>query len=117
GEIAVAKRIEAGREAMIAGLCESPLTFQAIIIWRDELNQGKALLREIIDLEATHAGPDAKPFPITTIAADGQLIPAPSLVPAAHIPAPAGIPSRTAPVMAIPASATGNMEHEADASA
>jgi RNA polymerase primary sigma factor len=38
GEIAVAKRIEAGREAMIAGLCESPLTFQAIIIWRDELN-------------------------------------------------------------------------------
>src|SRR5262249_49439405 len=41
GEIAVAKRIEAGREAMIAGLCESPLTFQAIIIWRDELNEGK----------------------------------------------------------------------------
>src|SRR6195256_4134417 len=41
GEIAIAKRIEAGREAMIAGLCESPLTFQAIIIWRDELNEGK----------------------------------------------------------------------------
>jgi RNA polymerase primary sigma factor len=40
GEIAIAKRIEAGREAMIAGLCESPLTFQAIIIWRDELNNG-----------------------------------------------------------------------------
>src|SRR6516162_1689130 len=40
GEIAIAKRIEAGREAMIAGLCESPLTFQAIIIWRDELNDG-----------------------------------------------------------------------------
>src|SRR3954451_25322210 len=40
GEIAIAKRIEAGREAMIAGLCESPLTFQAIIIWRDELNEG-----------------------------------------------------------------------------
>jgi RNA polymerase primary sigma factor len=40
GEIAIAKRIEAGREAMIAGLCESPLTFQAIIIWREELNEG-----------------------------------------------------------------------------
>ncbi|HEV7328090.1 MAG TPA: RNA polymerase sigma factor RpoD [Bosea sp. (in: a-proteobacteria)] len=60
GEIAIAKRIEAGREAMIAGLCESPLTFQAIIIWRDELNEGKVLLRDIIDLEATYAGPDGK---------------------------------------------------------
>ena len=60
GEIAIAKRIEAGREAMIQGLCESPLTFQAIIIWRDELNEGKILLRDIIDLEATYAGPDAK---------------------------------------------------------
>ncbi|MFJ5486420.1 RNA polymerase sigma factor RpoD [Hansschlegelia beijingensis] len=60
GEIAIAKRIEAGREAMIAGLCESPLTFQAIIIWRDELNEGKILLREIIDLEATYAGPETR---------------------------------------------------------
>ena len=60
GEIAIAKRIEAGREAMIAGLCESPLTFQAIIIWHDELMDGKILLRDIIDLEATYAGPDAK---------------------------------------------------------
>src|SRR5262249_51568095 len=56
GEIAIAKRIEAGREAMIAGLCESPLTFQAIIIWRDELNDGKVLLRDIIDLDAPYAG-------------------------------------------------------------
>ncbi|MGQ2931086.1 MAG: RNA polymerase sigma factor region1.1 domain-containing protein, partial [Sphingopyxis sp.] len=63
GEIAIAKRIEAGRETMIAGLCESPLTFQAIIIWRDELNEGKILLREIIDLEATYAGPEAKQAP------------------------------------------------------
>jgi RNA polymerase primary sigma factor len=63
GEIAIAKRIEAGREAMIAGLCESPLTFQAIIIWRDELNEGKILLRDIIDLEATYQGPDAKQVP------------------------------------------------------
>ncbi|MCX5497269.1 RNA polymerase sigma factor RpoD [Kaistia dalseonensis] len=64
GEIAIAKRIEAGREAMIAGLCESPLTFQAIIIWKDELAEGKILLRDIIDLEATYAGPDAKNAPI-----------------------------------------------------
>ena len=63
GEIAIAKRIEAGREAMIAGLCESPLTFQAIIIWRDELVEGKVLLRDIIDLEATYAGPDGKGAP------------------------------------------------------
>jgi len=60
GEIAIAKRIEAGRETMIAGLCESPLSFQAIIIWRDELNEASILLRDIIDLDATYAGPDAK---------------------------------------------------------
>jgi RNA polymerase primary sigma factor len=64
GEIAIAKRIEAGRETMIAGLCESPLTFQAIIFWRDDLNEGKILLREIIDLEATYAGPEAKQAPV-----------------------------------------------------
>ncbi len=63
GEIAIAKRIEAGRETMIAGLCESPLTFQAIIIWRDELNEGNTLLREIIDLETTYSGPEAKAAP------------------------------------------------------
>ncbi len=60
GEIAIAKRIEAGRETMIQGLCESPLTFQAIIIWREQLAQAEILLRDIIDLEATYAGPDAK---------------------------------------------------------
>ncbi|MCO6393092.1 RNA polymerase sigma factor RpoD [Aliihoeflea aestuarii] len=64
GEIAIAKRIEAGRETMIAGLCESPLTFQAIIIWREELNEAKVLLREIIDLETTYAGPEAKQAPV-----------------------------------------------------
>ncbi len=74
GEIAIAKRIEAGRADMIAGLCESPLTFQAIIIWRDELNEGKALLRHIIDLDATYAGPDAKAAPPPAIGADGRLI-------------------------------------------
>jgi RNA polymerase primary sigma factor len=59
GEAAVAQRNEAGREAMVAGLCESPLTFQAIIIWRDELNDGKVLLRDIVDIDATYAGSTA----------------------------------------------------------
>src|SRR5690242_6708147 len=72
GEIAIAKRIEAGREAMIAGLCESPLTFQAIIIWRDELNEGKVFLRDIIDLEATYAGPDAKAMPAGPVLPGGN---------------------------------------------
>ena len=63
GEVAIAKRIEASREAMIAGLCESPLTVQAIIIWRDELLAGKVLLRHIIDLGATYAGPDGTVLP------------------------------------------------------
>ncbi len=63
GEIAIAKRIEAGKEAMMRGLCESPLTFQAIIIWRDQLNDGDILLRDIIDLEATYSGPDAQEMP------------------------------------------------------
>ena len=53
GEIAIAKRIEAGRNTMILGLCESPLTFQAITIWRDELLSEEILLRDVIDLEAT----------------------------------------------------------------
>src|SRR5450759_1687696 len=103
GEIAIAKRIEAGREALIAGLCESPLTFQAIIIWRDELNEGKAFLRDIIDLEATYAGPDAKAMPASVmIGPDGQPVapqpgapivgmqppqaPAPATAPAAPTP-------------------------------
>jgi RNA polymerase primary sigma factor len=103
GEVAIAKRIEAGREAMIAGLCESPLTFQAIIIWRDELNEGKVFLRDIIDLEATYAGPDAKAMPAAPVAgADGQ-----PGVPAAGAAAPGagGLAQMPAPPAA-PASAT-----------
>ncbi len=60
GEIAIAKRIEAGKDAILSGLCESPLTFQAIIIWSEELSEGKLLLRDIIDLEASIQGPTAK---------------------------------------------------------
>ncbi|MFG1463121.1 RNA polymerase sigma factor RpoD [Xanthobacter sp. DSM 24535] len=75
GEIAIAKRIEAGREAMIAGLCESPLTFQAIIIWRDELTEGRVLLRDIIDLEATYAGPEGKNVPPAAMEGETALAP------------------------------------------
>jgi RNA polymerase primary sigma factor len=56
GEIAIAKRIEAGRDKMIGGLCESPLSMRALVLWRDELVEGKKLLRDIIDLDATMGG-------------------------------------------------------------
>ncbi|MGE5157448.1 MAG: RNA polymerase sigma factor region1.1 domain-containing protein, partial [Gemmatimonas sp.] len=111
GEIAIAKRIEAGREAMIAGLCESPLTFQAIIIWRDELNEGKIFLRDIIDLEATYAGPDAKSNPGIVgapVGPDGQPVVDPEAAAAngeaapAHIAPPAAPPAPT-PFRAAPA--------------
>src|ERR1700674_1785462 len=123
GEIAIAKRIEAGREAMIAGLCESPLTFQAIIIWRDELNEGKIFLRDIIDLEATYAGPDAKqvapPVLATPLGPDGQPLAAangngngnggaamPAAAAPAHVAPPAAPPS-PAPFRAAPAGEAG----------
>lgn len=98
GEIAIAKRIEAGREAMIAGLCESPLTFQAIIIWRDELNEGKIFLRDIIDLEATYAGPDAKAGMNTAmIAGPNGEAPAEGGQAAAAVGAPAHVAPPAAP--------------------
>src|SRR5215469_3371084 len=99
GELAIAKRIEAGREAMIAGLCESPLTFQAIIIWRDELNEGKVFLRDIIDLEATYAGPDAKAMPGPVIGSDGQPVPGAS---AQGAPGASGLAQTAAPPAAPP---------------
>src|SRR6266480_1012925 len=113
GEIAIAKRIEAGREAMIAGLCESPLTFQAIIIWRDELNEGKVFLRDIIDLEATYAGPDAKAMPGPVIGADGQPVAgapmqgAPGASGLAQTAAPPAAPTAATPFRAAPERANG----------
>src|ERR1700756_4760053 len=104
GEIAIAKRIEAGREAMIAGLCESPLTFQAIIIWRDELNDNKVLLRDIIDLEATYAGPDGKNAPKIDMTAQGA---AETLTPMQQAPAIAPVDP---PARLRPASEEGEVE-------
>jgi len=65
GEIAIAKRIEAGRDMMIGGLCESPLTFKAIVAWHDAVNNGRMLLRDVIDLEATAGAntPEGTPPP------------------------------------------------------
>jgi RNA polymerase primary sigma factor len=65
GEIAIAKRIEAGRDMMIGGLCESPLTFKAIISWHDQLKAGRMLLRDIVDLEATQGAGQPPPGVLT----------------------------------------------------
>eukprot|EP01037_Dinobryon_pediforme_P013330 gene13330-13444_t len=76
GEIAIAKRIEAGRDMMIGGLCESPLTFRAIIAWHEALKAGRMLLRDIIDLEATQGGPPAAAVSDGAEADDGADAPA-----------------------------------------
>jgi RNA polymerase primary sigma factor len=130
GEIAIAKRIEAGREAMIAGLCESPLTFQAVIIWRDELNDGKVFLRDIIDLEATYAGPDAKQMQVPVIIGpDGKPIAQAAAVPGAtpvpgaphlHVvqpPAPPAAPPAATPFTAPGAAADGEEKDPAETAA
>ncbi|MFO1097375.1 MAG: RNA polymerase sigma factor RpoD [Xanthobacteraceae bacterium] len=130
GEIAIAKRIEAGREAMIAGLCESPLTFQAIIIWRDELNLGKVFLRDIIDLEATYSGPEAKgvgapgalapgeegaaldvPNPGAAPGGNGQAVGSPPLAAGAPVPKPASPPVAPAARTFKPADPDGEDEN------
>src|ERR1700744_5831901 len=71
GEIAIAKRIEAGRDTMIRGLCESALTFEAIMVWREELAGGRILLREVIDLEQTYGGQVAQALSDEAVAGDG----------------------------------------------
>ncbi|HWE98342.1 MAG TPA: RNA polymerase sigma factor RpoD [Caulobacteraceae bacterium] len=70
GEIAIAKRIEAGRDTMIRGLCESALTFEAIMVWREELGQGRILLREVIDLESTYGGQVAQALSDAAVAGE-----------------------------------------------
>jgi RNA polymerase primary sigma factor len=72
GEIAIAKRIEAGRDTMIRGLCESALTFEAIMVWREELAQGRILLREVIDLEQTYGGQVAQALSDAALAGEAE---------------------------------------------
>src|SRR5271165_1005863 len=83
GEIAIAKRIEAGRDMMIGGLCESPLTFRAIIAWHDALKAGRMLLRDIVDLEATHGAGAPPPEAVAEPPAD-VATPADAATPAAE---------------------------------
>jgi len=72
GEIAIAKRIEAGRDMMIGGLCESPLTFKAIIAWHDAVKDGRMLLRDVIDLEATNNADNPEVAAVGNGAAEGE---------------------------------------------
>jgi RNA polymerase primary sigma factor len=91
GEIAIAKRIEAGRNTMIAGLCESPLTFQAITVWREELLDEAIMLRDVIDLETTFSGQmdaDALESVMTGLKPEAPERPAPAAAPAPN-PEPA----------------------------
>ncbi|HEY4264139.1 MAG TPA: RNA polymerase sigma factor RpoD [Micropepsaceae bacterium] len=104
GEIAIAKRIEAGRELMIGALCEGPLTFEALTVWRDELMEGKALLRDIIDLEAMYGGvPGAEGALGQGIAPPGA--PGmPGVPPGPGVPGvPGAVPPAPPPVMKAPA--------------
>jgi RNA polymerase primary sigma factor len=92
GEIAIAKRIEAGRDTMIRGLCESALTFEAIMVWREELGAGRILLREVIDLEQTYVAINGS----TATTADGV----PMVVPVGQAGGPppgSAVPTPTAP--------------------
>ena len=90
GEIAIAKRIEAGRDTMIRGLCESALTFEAIMVWREELASGRILLREVIDLEQTYGagvpGPDGV-IPTPPVAEAAPAAPIADAAPAGDAPA------------------------------
>jgi RNA polymerase primary sigma factor len=93
GEIAIAKRIEAGRQTMISGICESPLTMRAVIEWRDKLEAAQILLRDVIDLDATYGGgpgPDLSIVP----PGEGMALPPPKPIETPKlVEAPTGAPS------------------------
>ncbi len=122
GEIAIAKRIEAGRELMIGALCESPLTFEALTVWRDELNEGKVLLRDIIDLEATYgAGPEGQAAAAAAAVAaanavgpDGKPLPPPMAIPGVTNPV---LEAKKAQAPARPAPAEGGETDPGEAAA
>jgi len=110
GEIAIAKRIEAGRNTMIAGLCESPLTFHAITVWREELLDEAIMLREVIDLETTFSGQ------METDDVEGVMATLKATVEPAPRPAPAAAPSPAPkpPRPAAPARAAADDAEEDD---
>ncbi|MFO1160101.1 MAG: RNA polymerase sigma factor RpoD [Reyranellaceae bacterium] len=89
GEIEIAKRIEAGQDKMIGGICESPMTITALLTWRDAINEGRMLLRDVIDLEATQGG----------LPGEGKGAPMPAAAPAAPpMPRPAPMPKLVRPI-------------------
>ena len=113
GEIAIAKRIEAGRDTMIRGLCESALTFEAIMVWREELSSGRILLREVIDLEQTYGGVMGTTITGPDGATDPEgIIPAPQHQPVAA--APAAAPAGDAPAATTDGEAVADAEADGD---
>jgi RNA polymerase primary sigma factor len=105
GEVAIAKRIEAGRSVMLAGLCDSPLTFAALAIWRNELNEGKVYLRDIVELDTTHADPEAEAIPALALGPDRVIIGATESGRLPQMPASAG--ALIAPVKPVDENAAG----------
>src|SRR6478609_7400557 len=109
GEIAIAKRIEAGRDTMIRGLCESALTFEASMVWREELASGRILLREVIDLEQTYGG--------VTGTLPGTSIPAPPAGEVVQSPPQGGPKAIAAAIAQKTAAAPGEEEEEVEGEA
>ena len=117
GEIAIAKRIEAGRELMIGGICESPLTIKALIKWRDALKEGEVLLRDVIDLDATYSStPEAQAAQAAqaTQAAAAQASQAAALVAAANIANGVTPPAAANNGAAVPAAANESASDDDD---
>ena len=96
GEIEIAKRIEAGQDKMIGGICESPMTITALLAWRDAINEGRMLLRDVIDLEATQGGLPGEAKPAAEGAVNGASHAAPS-IPRPAMPKPTVVRLAPAP--------------------
>src|SRR5260221_8123148 len=104
GEIEIAKRIEAGQDKMIGGICESPMTITALLMWRDAINEGRMLLRDVIDLEATQGGAPGEGKGVIATPAPAPVIPRPPM------------PKPVRPAPPPPPAANGNGEAGAEAS-
>src|SRR3982074_77106 len=91
GEIEIAKRIEAGQDKMIGGICESPMTLTALLAWRDAINEGRMLLRDVIDLEATQGGAPGEGKGVIATPAPAPVVPRPPTMPKLVRPARAAV--------------------------
>src|SRR5918995_6994079 len=97
GEIEIAKRIEAGQDKMIGGICESPMTITALLVWRDAINEGRILLRDVIDLEATQGGAPGEGKGVMATPAAVPAIPRPAMPRLVRPPAPPAVNGEAAP--------------------